>query len=425
MRSLYQTAATLAAPLLSYVLARRAKQGKEDPARLSERKGIASLPRPSGPLIWIHAASNGEAMSALPLVEKLIDTHATRSVLLTTGTVTSARLIASRLPERAIHQFVPLDRPAWVKSFLQHWRPDLGIWIESEFWPSLIWEMRDTGRPLALVNGRISPRSLSRWKKRSGLAQDLLSGFSPCIAQTEEDAENLKKLGAIDPVCVGNLKLAGAPLTANLAALEQFQGMVGSRPIWVAASTHPGEEDVILDAHKIIARTLPNVLTILVPRHPRRRSEIISLAKDQNLSICSRSNDAVLSESTAIYLADTLGELGLFYRAAPISFIGGTLTGSHGGHNPLEAAHLECHVLHGPDMRNFDTIAADLSDLGIADCVANAAEIAKHVIDRLTRHGDTPEFEGNERSELTQKGAETLGAVLEHLRPVLNRIEAT
>ena len=423
MRMLYQTSATLAAPILTHLLAKRARGGKEDPARLEERRGIASLARPNGSLVWIHAASNGEAMSALPLVHRLLDEGATGSVLMTTGTVTSARLMADRLPAGAFHQFVPLDRPAWVKAFLAHWQPDLGIWIESELWPSLIWEMRSAGRPMALVNGRISPRSLSRWQKRPALARDLLSGFAPCLTQTDQDAADLASLGAHQPECVGNLKLAGAPLPVDQGALAQFESARGGRALWLAASTHPGEEEIVADAHARLLKDDPELLCVLVPRHPRRSGDIISRLRARGLSVSQRSETDGPATGDQIYVADTLGELGLFYRAAPVALLGGSLAGDHGGHNPLEAAHLDCRVLHGPDMRNFSTIAATLAEKGVAETVRDVDSLAFAVRSALAKPSGTG-MPTSISETLARDGAKTLDAVMARLHPILARAEA-
>lgn len=435
IRSLYQTSATLAAPFLTALLARRARRGKEDPARLSERRGIASYDRPPGPLVWVHAASNGESISALPLVEQLIATHPTRSVLVTTGTLTSAGLMADRLPERAFHQFVPLDCPPWVRAFLSHWQPNLGIWIESEFWPSLIWEMRRAGKPIALVNGRMSQRSVARWRRYPQLAKDLLSGFAPCLTQTEQDAENLALLGAVSPECVGNLKLSGAPLPVQATALTRFRQAAGQRPIWLAASTHPGEEEIIAEAHQALQNKFPSILTVLVPRHPHRGAEIARMLQDRGIIVTRRSEGNEPSQTTQIYVADTLGELGLFYRTAPIALIGGSLAGDHGGHNPLEAAHLDCRVLHGPDMKNFSTVAKALADRDGAATIRNAKELADAVASALSVSlkrdpgGEDPgrknaEKEADQRNSISEnlekEGQKTLEAVMHRLSPVLH-----
>jgi 3-deoxy-D-manno-octulosonic-acid transferase len=383
-RGIYRISTVLAAPFIARYMKRRLAEGKEDPDRFPERHGKPGLPRPDGPLVWIHAASNGEAMSALPLINRILARDPAGHVLLTTGTVTSARLMADKLPTRAIHQFIPVDRSAWVKSFLAHWRPDAGIWVESEFWPALIWEMRAAGKPVALVNGRISKRSLARWRQIPGIAADLLAGFSPCLAQSPDDADHLRDLGARDADYVGNLKLSVPPLSVDEAALTTDHDALGARPVWVAASTHPGEEDIIADTHEILRKTVPDVITILVPRHPKRGAEITERLAKRGLTVAQRSLGQAIANGTDILVADTVGELGLFFRLARIAFIGGSLRGNHGGHNPIEAARLGCAPLYGPDMSNFSIVAADLDAAKGAITVKDAQDLASQVAHLLT-----------------------------------------
>jgi 3-deoxy-D-manno-octulosonic-acid transferase len=383
-RGIYRISTVLAAPFIARYMKRRLAEGKEDPDRFPERHGKPGLPRPDGPLVWIHAASNGEAMSALPLINRILARDPAGHVLLTTGTVTSARLMADKLPTRAIHQFIPVDRSAWVKSFLAHWRPDAGIWVESEFWPALIWEMRAAGKPVALVNGRISKRSLARWRQIPGIAADLLAGFSPCLAQSPDDADHLRDLGARDADYVGNLKLSVPPLSVDEATLTTDHDALGARPVWVAASTHPGEEDIIADTHEILRKTVPDVITILVPRHPKRGAEITERLAKRGLTVAQRSLGQAITDGTDILVADTVGELGLFFRLARIAFIGGSLRGNHGGHNPIEAARLGCAPLYGPDMSNFSIVAADLDAAKGAITVKDAQDLASQVAHLLT-----------------------------------------
>ncbi len=417
-RALYRTITGLAAPMIDTYLTRRLKQGREDPTRSRERRGIPSLPRPDGALVWIHAASNGEAMSALPLINRLLDRDPRGHVLVTTGTVTSARLMAQYLPDRALHQFIPVDRTTWVRSFLDYWRPDAGIWVESEFWPALIWEMRAAGKPMALVNGRVSRRSLIRWRRISGIAADLLSGFQPCLAQTPSDADYLQSLGARNADCVGNLKLSVPPLPANAALLAQERARIGSRPIWLAASTHPGEEEIIAEAHRLMQDRFPDLLTILVPRHPKRGGDITEYLQKQSFPVSCRSQGGEIDMDSAIHVADTLGELGLFYRLAPVAFIGGSLCGGHGGHNPIEAALLGCAPIHGPDMANFSTVAEDLAREGGAITIHAADELADAVTHLLSDE-TARSCLATASAKVAQDGAGTADRVLARLELIL------
>lgn len=360
MLPLYRATTTIAAPLVHLYLAIRRVRHKEDSLRIQERFGIASQSRPQGQLVWLHAASVGESLSMLPLVDTLLNSRPDMSILVTTGTISSAKLMAERLPNRAFHQYVPVDRVAYARRFLTHWRPDLALWAESEFWPSLISECHAQGVPMILVNGRISTKSYVGWKKAKGLITELLGGFALCLGQTQEDAERLENLGAVRPMCVGNLKFAVPPLPVDDKAFDALSETLGTRPRWLAASTHPGEEETVADIHQRLVRTRPGLVTIIVPRHPDRGDQIAQAVRDRGLVVSQRTHQQPISSDTDIYVADTLGELGLFFRLVDVVFMGKSFV-PLGGQNPLEALRLDCAVLHGPHMDNFRLIAEQMA----------------------------------------------------------------
>jgi len=376
MLRLYRGATVAAGPLIGLYLRRRRARGKEDPARFGERFGVAGRARPEGPLLWAHAASVGESVSALPLIERLLARRADLSALVTTGTVTSARLMAERLPARAIHQFAPIDRPDAVARFFDHWRPDLALWIESEFWPNLMAEAWRRGVPAALVNARMSERSFSRWRRMRGLIAPLLAGFEVCLAQNEAEAARLRALGARRVETPGNIKAAAAPLPADAAALAALRAATAGRPLWLAASTHPGEEAMVAEAHRAIAEAHPGLLTIVAPRHPERGPAVAEIFAAAGLAVARRAAGEPIAPETAVYVADTLGELGLFYRLAEVVFVGGSLI-PHGGHNLLEPARLGCALIHGPHMMNFLDDARTFADREAAERVSDAAALAR------------------------------------------------
>jgi 3-deoxy-D-manno-octulosonic-acid transferase len=358
--ALYRGLTGIAAPIIGLYLRRRLAQGKEHPLRFSERHGIASQPRPNGPLLWLHAASIGEAQSALSLVRRILASDDHLNILLTTGTITSAELMEARLPIRSLHQFVPVDRLPWVRRFLDHWQPDLALWMESEFWPNLVIETQRRGVPAMLVNGRMSERSYTSWLRAPGVIRTMLCGFTLCFAQTESEAERLTALGARDVKYRGNLKYSAAPLPFDEDELANLRAALGDRPVWLAASTHPGEESLAADVHIGLRETLPGLLTIVVPRHPRRGAEVAQDFAERGLTTSRRSEVKEIRVEEDIHIADTLGDLGLYYRLSNVVFIGGSM-GGHGGHNPLEAAQLDCAIIHGPDMANFSTVAEQLA----------------------------------------------------------------
>ena len=364
---LYRTLTTVGRPLIRLYLAYRKSNGKEDRARFQERLGQPERSRPDGALVWVHAASVGESLSLLPLIEKLIHDNERLHILMTTGTVTSARLMAERLPERAFHQYVPVDCLAYVRPFLDHWRPDLVLWAESEFWPNMITESHGRGIPMVLVNGRISPRSFAGWRRQSKLIKRLLTSFHLCLGQTDDDAERLRTLGATNAQCLGNLKFSAPPLPADETELTGLRSTIGSRPFWLAASTHPGEEDIIAQVHMSLRSSYPDLLSIVVPRHPKRGDAVVEIFNRAGLTTAQRSQGQPLTPQTEIYLADSLGELGLFFRLCDIVFMGKSLLSNNahgdsrgGGQNPLEPARLNCAIVQGSHTMNFADITERL-----------------------------------------------------------------
>ena len=355
----YRIATWAATPLVRPLLERRRQRGKEDAARLGERLGQAGLARPAGPLLWIHGASVGEAQSVLGLIKALLGAVEGLSILVTTGTVTSAGLMATRLPAGAFHQFVPVDHPRAVRRFLDHWRPDAALWVESELWPNLVLDTARRGIPMALVNGRMSEGSFARWRKRPALIGALMGAFRFVAAQSVADAERFRALGASDVRCLGNLKLDAPALGADPAQVSELAAAFGERPRWLAVSTHRGEEEQIAAAHRAMADLVPGLLTVIVPRHPERGEDVAGVVADAGLVVGRRRAGDPVTVETDVYVADTLGELGLFCRLAQVVLIGGSLV-PHGGQNPLEPARLGCAVVTGPYMGNFEELMAAL-----------------------------------------------------------------
>ncbi len=342
---IYRRLSAAAAPLAPALIKRRLQQGKEDPERVSERRGVSDGPRPSGPLIWIHGASVGEVLAAAALIERLRAMN--MRVLVTSGTVTSAAVVAKRFPPDVIHQYVPYDSPRYVARFLDHWRPSLALFIESDLWPNLILSSAARRVPMVLINGRMSHRSFPRWRRVSGTISALLGRFDICLAQSNADAQRFAALGARNVITTGNLKLDVPAPPADMAKLERLMSVTRGRPIIVAASTHPGEEEVLAEVHRTLARYFPSLLTVIVPRHPDRGEAIGQMIEAGRLHVTLRSHGDLPTATTDIYIADTMGELGLFYRLSPIVFIGGSLV-PRGGQNPIarrsSLAHRSCMV---------------------------------------------------------------------------------
>jgi len=360
-------------PLTPLFLARRLRHGKEHSLRVPERRGVSVTARPPGPLVWLHGASLGELISVLPLIERI---HAREiNVLVTSGTVTSGGLAEQRLPRGVIHQFVPIDVPMFVRRFLDHWQPDLALFVESELWPNIMIETSERGVPMILVNGRLSENSFRRWRRLPVTIGDLLRRLDLCLARTPADAERISELGAPHVVTTGDLKLDGPAPPADRAKLAALTKAIGGRALIAAASTHDGEETAVIDAHQRLRANFPGLLTLIVPRHPERGGGVAEFARAAGLKVRMRSRGELPDAATDVYVADTVGELGLIYRLAPIVFVGGSLV-PHGGQNPIEPAKLGAAILHGPHVWNFADIYGALDAAHGAEPVADASKLA-------------------------------------------------
>jgi 3-deoxy-D-manno-octulosonic-acid transferase len=414
----YRALITACSPLLRAHLRARAGKGKEIAARLGERLGRSTTARPDGTLIWLHAASVGETVSILPVLRHLVSqtTGAQVHVLLTTGTVTAAELFTARLPglgvdDRVIHQFAPLDVPAWTRAFLDHWRPDAAVFVESELWPARILALRQRGVPLMLLNGRMSAGSFRRWSRLRPLITPLLAAFHTIRARGAEDAARFAALGRPDAVAAGDLKLAAPALPYDAAEFATLTAWLGARPVFVAASTHPGEEALIAAAHAALVgkpatapdtglRAHPDLLTIIVPRHPERGA---ALAGELGADRRGASNRP---PPGGLWIADTLGELGLWYRLAHVVFVGRSLLPPGGGQNPLEPARLGRAIAVGRYMGNFAEHVALLQAAQAVTEIADAAELAAFVAARLAEPEETARM--GERARQASSGADDL-----------------
>ncbi|MCZ8151682.1 MAG: 3-deoxy-D-manno-octulosonic acid transferase, partial [Rhodobacteraceae bacterium] len=327
------------APLAPLLLRWRRGRGKEDATRWREKLGVPRAARPAGEVIWLHAVSVGEGLSVLPLVTALLAGRAGATVLLTCSTVTAARLLESRVPDGVILQFLPLDLPGPVRRFLDHWRPDVAVLVESEFWPRLMRAVVARGVPLVLANARISDRSAGRWRHASGVARALLSHFTVIGAPDAAMAARLMSLGA-EPGRVrvlGTLKRAAAPLAVDEGERARLAAAFGVAPLWLAASTHAGEEEAVASAQVALQAAVPGARLILAPRHPARAEAVVEVLRAAGLRVARRSLGES-PEGAEVYLADTLGEMGLWFALAPVSFLGGSLVADVGGHNAYEPA---------------------------------------------------------------------------------------
>lgn len=370
---------------LEKLLEKRRDKGKEDPQRYTEKKAVITKPRPDAPLIWVHAASIGEARSALILINKIRYEYPVIVFLVTTGTRTSAQIMEKDLPENAIHQYYPLDHPDWVEKFITHWKPDLVFWLESELWPNMLGAIKKRSIPAFLINARLSPKSSRYWSIFKPLAREMLSAFKKILCQTEADEKLYERLGGKNISVSGNIKYSAAPLNYDTNSLTRLKMALNERKYWVFASTHDGEEEMACRIHEILKNRHPEIITIIVPRHPDRRGEIMEKCKPYNLEILLRGEEKALpNERTDIYIVDTLGELGLFYRLCDITCIGRSFSkDGGGGHNPIEAAQLGCAVLYGPNVQNLQEIFDEMEQNNAAQTVENEIQLANTIAELL------------------------------------------
>jgi 3-deoxy-D-manno-octulosonic-acid transferase len=340
--------------VISRYIKKRKQNGKEDIERFNERIGRPKLKRPEGKLFWFHGASVGESISMLPLIHRILETYKDSHVMVTTGTITSAEIMRKRLPERAFHQYITLDNPVFTTRFIKHWQPDVVLWFESDFWPAMLSSIKRKNIPLVLVNGRISNKSFKRWQQFDFVSKEILSCFTFCLGQSEEDAYRLRVLGAKDTTCLGNIKYAALPLPVDEDKKKEIVEQIDGRPFWLVSSTHNDEEFKIARFLKRLQEIKPGLLTMIAPRHPHRGEEIKEkLVKDFGLNVSLRSKNEKITKETDVYVADTIGELGIWYSIADLVFIGGSLI-PHGGQNFMEPARDRAAVVVGPHMFNFN-----------------------------------------------------------------------
>lgn len=413
----YRALGAAANPLLRVFHGRRVKSGKEDVSRRDERFGRASVARPQGRLAWIHAASVGEANAVLPLVRATIERGF--KVVMTTGTLTSAQVVAQIELEGLIHQFVPYDTLPNINRFLDHWQPELAITVESEIWPVMITELKRRKVPLIVINGRMSEGSFRNWQRVGGLARSVFGALKMVVAQSDADAERFKRLGVASAVNAGNIKFDGKAPSFDPEAVQELQQRIGQRPVWVAASTHPGEETQVLETHRLLTQAFPTLLTIIVPRHPKRGQLIAEEIAGFGLSVAQRSKGEEITPDTDVYLADTLGELGLFYKLASIVFVGGSLV-PIGGHNLLEPAQLHCAIISGGNTTNFAAVYRQFNREGGALKASNPVELAA-AVERLLNSPEEAEQLAVKAAELVAAGAGALNQTLEALEPFLRQ----
>jgi 3-deoxy-D-manno-octulosonic-acid transferase len=373
--AVYAGLARLLEPAAGAALRRRAARGKEEAGRLAERLGRAGVARPDGTLIWLHGVSVGESVSLLPLVAALADRRPDASLLVTSGTTTAAAVLARRLPPGVIHQYAPIDTPGAAKRFLDHWRPAAGLFVESELWPNLILAAKARGVRLALISARMTERSAAGWARAAGAARAVLGAFDLILPQDAATEHRLRRLGGATGPRL-SLKRVGAPLAADPGELARLRAAGGARPVVLAASTHPGEEALIAAAVQASGK---DPLLVVAPRHPERGPEVAAVLAQMGFVVARRAEGEALTPQVTAYVADTLGELGLFFRLSDVTVMGGGFADGVGGHNPLEPARLGCAIVTGPAVFNAAELYDELFAEGAAIRAADSAALARHI----------------------------------------------
>ena len=393
--------------------------GKEDIKRFNERLGKPVKERPEGKLIWFHGASVGESISMLPLINRLLENSPDTYVMVTTGTTTSADLMGKRLPERAFHQYIPIDNPAFTKRFVKYWQPDLVLWFESDFWPAMLSAIKKRNIPLILVNGRISNKSFKRWQQFDFLCKELLSCFTFCLGQSEEDAYRLRVLGAKESTCLGNLKFAGLPIPVDENKKAEILAQIGKRPLFCISSTHDNEEYQLGKHLSKLFENHSDLLVIIAPRHPQRGQDVKQQLQNLGLNVSLRSANEKITAKTQVYVADTIGELGIWYGICPIVFIGGSLI-PHGGQNFMEPSRLRDAVIVGPYMHNF-TEAMQRAQKANAVIQSNDAEEVVNTVAQLLENKELLEAKRSLAYNWATGEAKVLDGIVEKVKGYINQ----
>ena len=395
MLQLYLLFAKISWPIWKLSLSRRALNGKEDPVRYVEKLGKISTPRPVGKLLWIHALSVGEALTIMTVLRRLGETLPDAHFLLTTVTLASAQTFKNTgLPPRVIHQFLPADARGPVRNFLNHWEPDAVAIAELDLWPYMLQQVRKSGLPLLMINGRVTDRSFAKYKKMTNDTTQILALFDAYLMQDKQSADRLKTLGATANriKTIGSIKTSADPLPDLVEQRFAFEAALAGRPAWLAASTAGVEEDQLFAAHALARETIPDLLLVIAPRHIKFVDQTQATAQTVFKHVTRRSTGAPVTPDTEVYIADSFGEMGLWYRVCPFVFIGHSMPNCGPpltGKNPFEALILGQMVAHGPNFANFrliyEKLLAARATRQVQDSVDMAAAIVRSFDDLAWR----------------------------------------
>ena len=414
----YRIIVAVAGPYMQYRVGNRLKSFGVSEIRRQEREGYPSEMRPDGQLVWLHAASVGESLSTLPLIEALHAADPQLRILLTTGTASSAEILARRLPTHVQHQFAPLDRPNAVERFLRHWRPQLAMFVESEIWPQMLLQTEALNIPVALINTRFSKKTRRHWRRIKHTLDRLVGRAELLHAQDTATATFLHGITGQTVLDGPNLKSLAAAPPVDEIELERMRASIRDRAVWLAALTHHGEDEIILAAHELVRESIPGALLILVPRHPERAPEIKEMVQGRGMEFSQRSLNQRISNDTSVYIADSLGEMGLWYALSPVTFLAGSL-GNAGGHNAWEPASIGTALVSGP---NFENAKASYNKLDLENCVSfatDAKEISSKILTLLEDSELTNHIAEKQRSLVAAERHDGLAKLTRRIQEIL------
>ena len=357
---------------------------KEDENRYTEKLCIIEKKRTAGKLVWFHAASVGELMSIIPILEKFEKIKEIKTILITTNTVSSSRIFYKKIKsKKIIHQFFPFDKDIFTKKFLSHWLPDLVIFVESEIWPNFIFNIKSKKIPLILLNARITTKTYLRWKKIPSFAKLVFSSFDMCLPQNKETEKYLKNFDVRKIKNLGNLKFSKSKFISSNKLNKNISKMFHYKKIWCATSTHIGEEVFCGKTHIELKKRLKNVILIIIPRHIHRVNEIVKELNKMNLKIHLHTNKSKFDSDIDIYLVDTFGETQKFFNISKSVFLGGSLI-NHGGQNPIEPTRMGCSIYHGPHVNNFKEIYSYLASFNISKKINTINNLKRFLLKDLS-----------------------------------------
>jgi len=381
----YKLLTYLLRPFLNIYLIFRKLKKKEHPSRYKEKLSNITTDRSKGFLIWFHVASVGEGLSILPLVRKFEKDEKIQKILITSITLSSSEVLKKKLSKniKIIHQFLPFDVPKFVNKFLNHWSPNLAIFIDSEIWPNLIFEIKKRKIPLLLVNGRITKKSFKKWNLLNKFSKKVFEKFDLCISSNKDTENYLKILGAKNIKNFGNLKFSITRENVDEKLETSVLDKISNRKIWCAASTHSTEEYFCAQTHLILKSTYKDILTIVIPRHINRVKKIEKELLKLKLNVIFYSNLNKLNSETDILLVDVYGETSKFFNISKSVFLGGSLI-KHGGQNPIEPSRHGSKIFHGPHINNFTEIYQYLKSLDATQNINTSDELASAIIKEFT-----------------------------------------